>query len=244
MSTFDSLFPVPTGGRNADDMGLPPAPKVEAALRAPAERSWKQLKDEFLPFHPDASHVPPDFRDGWNACYRLATPQPPTPQAPAATHIPTEEQIGKHVLRAGDCPPDSQVLLVSSVKRLQARAAAQAPAVAVQNESEAVGVVAKLMKPDGSHVIKALLYTHTDGVERDLAPLIRQQLYATPQAPAEPPSEARGELMELVAWLRSEADRHACSIAHRYAAVQTHINWLRVCAHHVAAIAATKEKPL
>jgi hypothetical protein len=37
MSTFDSLFPVPTGGRNADDMGLPPAPKVEASLRAPAE---------------------------------------------------------------------------------------------------------------------------------------------------------------------------------------------------------------
>ena len=24
MSTFDTLFPMPTGGRNADDMGMPP----------------------------------------------------------------------------------------------------------------------------------------------------------------------------------------------------------------------------
>lgn len=43
---------------------------------------------------------------------------PPASVAP----IPTEEQIGKHALRAGDCPPDSQVLLVSSVRRLQAKA--------------------------------------------------------------------------------------------------------------------------
>lgn len=31
-------------------------------------QEWK-TGDEFLPFHPDASHVSPDFRDGWNACY-------------------------------------------------------------------------------------------------------------------------------------------------------------------------------
>jgi hypothetical protein len=31
--------------------------------------AWK-LGDEFAPFHPSASHVPPDYRDGWNACYR------------------------------------------------------------------------------------------------------------------------------------------------------------------------------
>lgn len=32
---------------------------------------WKQ-GDEFLPFHPQASHVPPDYRDGWNRCYWMA----------------------------------------------------------------------------------------------------------------------------------------------------------------------------
>lgn len=26
MNTFDALFPIPAGGRNADDMGMPPAP--------------------------------------------------------------------------------------------------------------------------------------------------------------------------------------------------------------------------
>ena len=30
---------------------------------------WK-LGDELAPYHPQASHVPPDYRDGWNACYR------------------------------------------------------------------------------------------------------------------------------------------------------------------------------
>lgn len=28
--------------------------------------------EAFAPFHPDASHIPPDYRDGWNACYELA----------------------------------------------------------------------------------------------------------------------------------------------------------------------------
>jgi hypothetical protein len=28
MGDMDILFPVPTGGRNADDMGMPPAPCV------------------------------------------------------------------------------------------------------------------------------------------------------------------------------------------------------------------------
>lgn len=30
---------------------------------------WK-LGDELAPFHPDASHVEPGYRDGWNDCYR------------------------------------------------------------------------------------------------------------------------------------------------------------------------------
>lgn len=32
---------------------------------------WK-LGDEFLPFHPSASHINPDYRDGWNACFAAA----------------------------------------------------------------------------------------------------------------------------------------------------------------------------
>lgn len=34
-------------------------------------QEWK-CGDEFLPFHPQASHVPPDYRDGWNRCYWMA----------------------------------------------------------------------------------------------------------------------------------------------------------------------------
>lgn len=30
MSTFETLFPVPTGGRNADDMGMPPGSSPQA----------------------------------------------------------------------------------------------------------------------------------------------------------------------------------------------------------------------
>lgn len=33
---------------------------------------WK-TGNEFAPFHPSASHVEPDYRDGWNACYELAS---------------------------------------------------------------------------------------------------------------------------------------------------------------------------
>lgn len=33
--------------------------------------AWK-VGNEFAPYHPDASHVDPQYRDGWNACYRAA----------------------------------------------------------------------------------------------------------------------------------------------------------------------------
>lgn len=32
---------------------------------------WK-VGNEFLPYHPSASHVRPDYRDGWNDCYKVA----------------------------------------------------------------------------------------------------------------------------------------------------------------------------
>ena len=46
---------------NAAQDGLPERPLPQ----------WKQ-GDEFLPYHPQASHINPDHRDGWNACYRAA----------------------------------------------------------------------------------------------------------------------------------------------------------------------------
>lgn len=33
---------------------------------------WK-VGDEYAPFHRQASHVRPDYRDGWNDCYEAAS---------------------------------------------------------------------------------------------------------------------------------------------------------------------------
>jgi hypothetical protein len=32
---------------------------------------WK-CGGEFLPYHPQASHINPEHRDGWNECYKMA----------------------------------------------------------------------------------------------------------------------------------------------------------------------------
>jgi len=48
VSTFDTLFPVPNGGRNADDMGMPP----ELPARCPYCRQ------------PDFGWLPSDLRRG------------------------------------------------------------------------------------------------------------------------------------------------------------------------------------
>jgi hypothetical protein len=31
-----------------------------------------KVDNEFLPYHPSASHVPPGYRDGWNHCFVMA----------------------------------------------------------------------------------------------------------------------------------------------------------------------------
>lgn len=36
--------------------------------------AWK-TGNECAPYHPQASHVSPEYRDGWNACYRACQPQ-------------------------------------------------------------------------------------------------------------------------------------------------------------------------
>lgn len=46
-----------------------------SARQAAPDGQWK-CGNEYLPYHPDASHVDPAYRDGWNDCYRAA-PLPP-----------------------------------------------------------------------------------------------------------------------------------------------------------------------
>ena len=61
---------------------------IRAHLASPAKQleasdKWK-CGNEFLPYHPKASHVNPDHRDGWNACYAAAMllAAPPTLKEP------------------------------------------------------------------------------------------------------------------------------------------------------------------
>lgn len=46
-----------------------------SARQAAPDGQWK-CGNEYLPYHPDASHVDPAYRDGWNDCYRAAPPPP------------------------------------------------------------------------------------------------------------------------------------------------------------------------
>lgn len=65
--------------------------------------AWK-VGNEFAPYHPDASHVSPEYRDGWNACYRAAlTSQPKGTQERQPL---TDEQA----LRQLECPPDPEAV--------------------------------------------------------------------------------------------------------------------------------------
>jgi hypothetical protein len=54
---------------------------VDAAREA-YKGPWRQ-GNEFLPYHPKASHVPPDHRDGWNAGYWAAIAAQPQVAVPA-----------------------------------------------------------------------------------------------------------------------------------------------------------------
>lgn len=53
--------------------------------RAPADQ-WK-CGNEFLPYHPSASHVEPAYRDGWNACFKAAA------QVQAMGRVPPTEDL-------------------------------------------------------------------------------------------------------------------------------------------------------
>ncbi|MEG0000604.1 hypothetical protein [Comamonas sp.] len=50
----------------------------EQQIRAPADQ-WK-CGNEFLPYHPSASHIEPAYRDGWNACFKAAAQEHAMPE--------------------------------------------------------------------------------------------------------------------------------------------------------------------
>jgi hypothetical protein len=62
-----------------------PLQRITVTEREPDPGQQWKLGDEFLPFHPQASHVPPDYRDGWNRCWWMAVtrqlPPPPKEQS-------------------------------------------------------------------------------------------------------------------------------------------------------------------
>lgn len=64
--------------------------QADRETNAASNPRWKELKDEFLPFHPGASHIGPDYRDGWNACFKaaqaaLAAPVPAAQTPPSSS---------------------------------------------------------------------------------------------------------------------------------------------------------------
>jgi hypothetical protein len=106
----------------------PPAPADRVALAEELEDAIRQAIIDAASAAHDLSGAmgrrcaDESRREAFALVNRLAASDAP----PAAQPL-TEEQIGKHTLRAGDCPPDSLVLLVSSVKRLQARLSSDTP---------------------------------------------------------------------------------------------------------------------
>lgn len=48
-----------------------PASSIKEAPEPMKVPQWK-FGNEFAPYHPQASHCNPDYRDGWNHCYRAA----------------------------------------------------------------------------------------------------------------------------------------------------------------------------
>lgn len=87
--------------------------ELEAQLaqrQVPADGKWK-CGNEYLPFHPSASHVNPDYRDGWNDCYR-ASPTPPQPIKRKPLSDQQIEALRKKTFSTDNpfCPCDSKTM--------------------------------------------------------------------------------------------------------------------------------------
>jgi hypothetical protein len=57
----------------SNDQSREEFPGMSAAefQRRSIKNDWKS-GNEFAPYHPSASHIRPDYRDGWNRCYAAA----------------------------------------------------------------------------------------------------------------------------------------------------------------------------
>lgn len=93
---------IPEGGDVSDIGALPSHAAAKAARSLPWQR-WKSGND-FAPFHPQASHVSPDYRDGWNDAYAAACAQQPSWQPSQARELSNTEvdEIVYACRRAGD----------------------------------------------------------------------------------------------------------------------------------------------
>ena len=70
------------------------------------------------------------------------------PVAQQAAPIPTPAQVERHTLLARECAPDCQVILVSSIKRLQAAAHAQQPAPVALTDAQIDAAIEAWFKND------------------------------------------------------------------------------------------------
>lgn len=116
-------------------------------------QKWKCGNEDFAAFHPQASHVPPDWRDGWNACFKRADEQIRTLSAELAQARATNQHFrddtAPRLSQARDREWERAQGLAEKVERLEARERAcetmqQAEAIALvrmgQELAEAVGL--------------------------------------------------------------------------------------------------------
>lgn len=73
-------------------------------IRKDMPSSAYKMGDEFKPFHPGASHVRPEWRDGWNACFIAAIaalqaePQGWRPIETAPLFVPLQDPVPPAIL--------------------------------------------------------------------------------------------------------------------------------------------------
>ena len=71
---------------------------------------WK-CGNEFLPYHPGASHVEPAYRDGWNDCYRAALTTAAVPPEGWPLASAADRAMRAQAAPAAVAGPDRQALI-------------------------------------------------------------------------------------------------------------------------------------
>lgn len=113
----------------SDKIELLPCPFCGIAARLESNHDWHRIivnHDEACIFlEPEVSMVPATDDQlsivvaDWNR--RAALSQQPAPEVPEGYVLVAPEQLEKHTTTAWQCPPQSLVVLVSSLKRLHAK---------------------------------------------------------------------------------------------------------------------------